>query len=257
MALRTNRQNAASYAAAMFGGGAEAWNVQRFGLRRNIYADYAAAISDKSGIPNGYNMGAPILPLKPGGMSSNSQGLMTLTAVNADAKMGLNMDASGTMTLTVVNADLDQIVALVASGALVLAGSANLSAGVQASATGSMSLSVNVATLGGIIPVEASGVITLSPTAVMTAQAFMEASSGGPTPLSPEGLAAALLDNNDIETNYSLRESLRLMLAAMAGKVSGAGTATITFRDVNDSKDRIIASVDVNGNRTAVTKDVT
>jgi hypothetical protein len=45
------------------------------------------------------------------------------------------------------------------------------------------------------------------------------------------------------------------MLAALAGKASGLDTLTARFRDTNDSVDRIVATVDVNGNRTAVTLD--
>lgn len=52
-----------------------------------------------------------------------------------------------------------------------------------------------------------------------------------------------------------LQEILRIILAAVAGKASGGGTATIKFRDQADAKDRIIAWVDVNGNRTSVTVD--
>lgn len=54
----------------------------------------------------------------------------------------------------------------------------------------------------------------------------------------------------------TIQQAFKIMLAALAGKVSGAGTSTITFRDVNDTKDRIVATVDSNGNRTGVTKDV-
>ncbi len=59
-----------------------------------------------------------------------------------------------------------------------------------------------------------------------------------------------------VETGFSLKQSTRLMLAALAGKLSGAPGAAVTIRDVNDSKNRIVATVDANGNRTAVTKDV-
>lgn len=70
-------------------------------------------------------------------------------------------------------------------------------------------------------------------------------------------IADSLLDRtNGIETSYTLKQSLRLILAALAGKLSGAGTTTVTVRDVGDSKDRLVATVDSSGNRTAVTKDV-
>lgn len=60
-----------------------------------------------------------------------------------------------------------------------------------------------------------------------------------------------------VETNRTVRQSLRLMLAALAGKASGMATTTAVFRDTNDSKDRITATVDADGNRSAVTLDAT
>jgi hypothetical protein len=68
--------------------------------------------------------------------------------------------------------------------------------------------------------------------------------------------ADALLDRTaGIETNRTVRQGLRLMLSALAGKLSGAATTTVTIRDTNDGKDRIVATVDSNGNRSAVTLD--
>jgi hypothetical protein len=43
----------------------------------------------------------------------------------------------------------------------------------------------------------------------------------------------------------------------MGGKASGLGTTTAVYRDLADSKDRISATVDADGNRTAVTRDLT
>lgn len=45
--------------------------------------------------------------------------------------------------------------------------------------------------------------------------------------------------------------------AVLLGKASGMGTTTATFRDVPDSKNVIVATVDVDGNRTAVTRTLT
>lgn len=61
---------------------------------------------------------------------------------------------------------------------------------------------------------------------------------------------------SDVETGITLREAVRLILSVLAGKSSGwpDGTAKV-FRDVNDTKDRITATVDADGNRTAVTVD--
>lgn len=68
--------------------------------------------------------------------------------------------------------------------------------------------------------------------------------------------ADALLDRAaGVEANRTPRQALRLMLATLAGKLSGAATATVTIRDTNDSKDRVVATVDADGNRSAVTLD--
>jgi hypothetical protein len=71
--------------------------------------------------------------------------------------------------------------------------------------------------------------------------------------------ADALLDRSGaIETGLTPRQALRLNSAALAGKLSGAATTTVTIRNaVQDSKDRIVATVDADGNRTAITTDVT
>jgi len=70
-------------------------------------------------------------------------------------------------------------------------------------------------------------------------------------------IADALLDRtNGVETSYTLRQALRLVLAACAGKLSGAATTTNTIRDVGDAKNRIVATVDADGNRSDVTLDV-
>lgn len=71
-------------------------------------------------------------------------------------------------------------------------------------------------------------------------------------------IAGALLDlSNGVETSLTLRQALRLMVAVAAGKVSGGATNSITFRNVGDTKNRIVASVDVYGNRSTVTTDLT
>lgn len=72
-------------------------------------------------------------------------------------------------------------------------------------------------------------------------------------------IADALLDRaNAIETGLTLRQALRLIAAADAAKLSGAATTTVTIRNaVADSKDRITATVDADGNRTAITYDLT
>lgn len=68
------------------------------------------------------------------------------------------------------------------------------------------------------------------------------------------GAVDAILDEV-VEGTLTLRQILRLFLATLAGKSAGGGTATVTFRDNGDTKNRISATVDASGNRTAVTLD--
>lgn len=69
-------------------------------------------------------------------------------------------------------------------------------------------------------------------------------------------IADGLLDRTSgIESSYTLRQALRLILSACAAKLSGAATASVVIRDVGDTKNRISATVDASGNRTAVTLD--
>jgi len=64
----------------------------------------------------------------------------------------------------------------------------------------------------------------------------------------------ALLSES-VEGNLDVQDVLRIMLAATANKLSGAGTGTISIRDLLDGKDRIVATTDALGNRSAVVLD--
>ena len=84
--------------------------------------------------------------------------------------------------------------------------------------------------------------------------------SGGLMMATVETMSAAAVDSihdEVVDGTLTMRESLRLANSANAGKVSGAGTVTVRIRDVADTKDRVVATVDADGNRTTVTRDVT
>lgn len=71
-------------------------------------------------------------------------------------------------------------------------------------------------------------------------------------------LANALLDQAaGVETGLTVRQALRVIAAALCGKLSGAAGTTVTIRNTADSKNRIVATVDASGNRSAVTLDGT
>lgn len=60
-----------------------------------------------------------------------------------------------------------------------------------------------------------------------------------------------------MEGSVTARQSMRLANSANGGILAGAATTTVTIRDLADTKDRVTASVDGDGNRTAVTLDLT
>lgn len=63
----------------------------------------------------------------------------------------------------------------------------------------------------------------------------------------------ALLDNPNAVDGLTVRQTLRIIAAALAGKVSGAAGNAPVFRAIDDSKDRISATTDASGNRPTVT----
>lgn len=60
-----------------------------------------------------------------------------------------------------------------------------------------------------------------------------------------------------IRTGFTALKVLRIMAAALFGKISNADNTPITIRSIDDSKDEIVAAVDSDGNRTSVTVDGT
>ena len=68
--------------------------------------------------------------------------------------------------------------------------------------------------------------------------------------------AASVLAAGDID-GFSLEESHKLILAASTGILAGAATTTVTIQAADGSKARLTATVDADGNRSAVIKDAT
>lgn len=73
---------------------------------------------------------------------------------------------------------------------------------------------------------------------------------------STSNLTAAQVWGHVIDGAFTAEEVTRLIASAAAAKLSGAATTNIKIRDIADSKDRIDAIVDADGNRTSVTLDV-
>ena len=105
-----------------------------------------------------------------------------------------------------------------------------------------------------------SDISPLNPTAYVyaiierdTSAALVETGTSGLTPTESNQLDTIYDEINVIEGSYSHAEAMRIILAAVAGKMSGASGTTIAIRDIGDTKDRIVATVDEYGNRISVT----
>lgn len=81
--------------------------------------------------------------------------------------------------------------------------------------------------------------------------------SQGATTLTPQDITNIVdaLFAKVVENGETFEQQLKLIRAEAAGKVAVSGN-TVSFRDAADSKDRIVATVDEQGQRTAITTDV-
>ncbi len=68
-----------------------------------------------------------------------------------------------------------------------------------------------------------------------------------------DAMAAALLDLGNAVDGKTPRQALQIIASVLAGKVSGAGSGTETFRGLDDQHDRVVVTADASGNRTNVT----
>jgi hypothetical protein len=60
-----------------------------------------------------------------------------------------------------------------------------------------------------------------------------------------------------VDGTRTLAELTRGFAAVLLGKASGLATTTATYRNIADTKDVVVATVDPDGNRSAVTRDLT
>lgn len=240
--------------------GKERSNWNKSGASRNRFISQSGFLGTSS-TPIGYGPGyALVLAQSTGGLGA------TLSIAGAGATGTVNLaggkngDALLSGTGDVSNAALGLIISLLAS----LSGTVTLSSALKAigSIVGSVTASGDVDSAAltgkGNLTKELSGTSELTD-ALLSASGSMSGDIivAGEL-LTTTNVAQSILDAiNGVEDGLTVREALRLISAALAGKVSGAGGTTVTIRDVADSKDRIVATVDSNGNRTAITTDVT
>lgn len=223
--------------------------------QRNLTAGEGIT-SGLAGIPVGYrNQYAWMQPQKPGAMTSRNEieALATLAAAGA---MGLNAEA----TIDGV-ALLEAVGQLVVSAVAAIEGTASVSANIVAALAAAASLS-GQGNMTGAIDALAWAVAALQGqasadfTPYATGELAASIDVGATADLTAGAIADEILDAQMVETGLSVRETLRLCAAALAGKINISGS-TVTIRNaVADDADRITATTTSDGERTAVTYDL-
>ena len=214
----------------------------------------------KAAIPTGYGPGTAImLPIKSGELGAvRIDGLGTVTAAALSAMIASLNAIAGTSTVT-GNANAIGLITIAGTSAGVATVTANTL--VAASMSGAIAgVATILANLGAVIPCAATsaGVASSSVNLKGTGRLGGTISIGASGYLSNDDVErlAEAVAGTAIETGYDLQQALRLILSAVAGKVSGAATTTVTFRNVTDDKNRIVATVDSDGNRSSITYNV-
>jgi hypothetical protein len=232
-------------------------------------------------IPTGYGIRAYTQSIKAGGMSAYGKEIVTGTFIG-NLLQGGPMSGTGSMTLSGDNMNLSLVISMAGTGTIILSGdNCELKLTMGLSGTGSIELTGDDNSLSMIIPLAGIGTIELTGISDLRGKLSLSGEWTPYTTLSPENLAAAVWNAvaasyntsgsmgeklNDagsasnpwtevLEGTYTAAELLRIMSAVLAGKTSGAGGTEVTFRDLLDLKDRIIGTVDTEGNRTEVVID--
>jgi hypothetical protein len=234
-----------------------------------------ASFNDHASIPNGTTHPTAWHPARTGGgVASYTDLSSSIETQAAQLAAGKNLTANLDAAIALTNADLDQIVNLLADiSASITTTTATLAAVAALEAAITASGTITTAQLGAIVGMLAN----LNGTGLLSANNFATASISADinsnTPLSPNSLAAAVwgalaIDNDEpgtmgellnssgaaanpwlevIESGLTAAEVLRIILAVQAGKTNivdnGGGSATVTFRDVADTKNRVEADM--------------
>jgi hypothetical protein len=236
-------------------------NYNLTGMKRNLTAGEGIT-NDLVGIPSGYrNPGAWMMPQKPGALSSRSRivGSGTVSSASAQAARELiatlNVGGSGGVTSAPLGLIISLLATITGSGGV---SSATASALTSLVATLTGSGGVSSAAIQGLAALAASlsgsGSINANNTALMDLTATIR----GYGDLTPEGLRDAVW-NAALDGTVSAAEIMRLLAAVAGGKTTivdlGGGLATVTFRDLNDTTDRVVADM-TDSERTSVTRDL-
>lgn len=189
------------------------------------------------------------------------------TTLTGAVSLGSTLGVTGTTTFAAINTGAIGTGTITTTGNWSVSGTVTLTGAVTANNAGNAITGVTAALTGDLTATMKTSVTTAATAATPTAAAVTGA-VGSVT-------AAVTVGTNNDKTGYTLSsagvdavwdkvitgtttavQAMRGFLAAMLGKASGLNTTTAVYRNVADSKDVITATVDADGNRTAVTLDL-
>lgn len=234
----------------------------------------------QSAFPVGYNTeSAYWLPYTAGGLgASDVGGTGTLEAIALAVKLA-TADLTGSGSIDATGGLIVQAVAALSGSGGVTAASLQAFLQAVAALSGSGSLTATATGLGAVVGAltgtgtaggsvltalgELDADLTVTGTGLTTANVGAAVWSALASANNEPGTMGELLNNSGaggnpwatvIEGSYTAEQMLRLIAAALLGKASASAT-TYTVRDLADTLNRIVASVDADGNRTTVTLD--
>jgi hypothetical protein len=180
-------------------------NFSKSGSLKNSYSHFGLLASYPSGYACPYSWS---MPVGVGAMSSftDSRGTVYSSVNMAGA---YNLSVTDSLTMININAQLDQIVSFLASSIMSVTASGQLNAAIQLQASAILSL-VSTANIGAIVSALASSGMVITPDSALIALAHLNAEAGGPTPLSPEGIAQAVW--NYLKANPTTTGSMKEVL---------------------------------------------
>lgn len=232
------------------------------GARKNfaIGAARVSGVTDRAAVPEGYTHPYAREPAqKSGGLASRNRitGTGSVTAANLAGGLNAlaNLAGSGDVTDAALGLIVSAVADLVGSGSL----TADIIGKLEAAAALTGSGAVSSAGLGAL----ASLITALTGTGtVSSASLLAKGSLSADIVVTGDVLSSANVGeavwNKAAELGFSYGDLMRLLAAVAAGKTTivdnGGGSATVTFRDLNDTKDRVVADM-LGSERDSVTTD--
>ena len=198
---------------------------------------------------SGYNIDATITGS--GGVDSASTflGLIVTLAATLTASGGISSASANALATMVATLTGSGDVSATAAGLAELGATLTGSGGAVGNNTALMDITANIRGYGDLTP---EGIRDTVWNAILAN--YPEAGTAGSTLASAGAAGDPLL--GVVEGTLTLRDVQRIVLSVLAGQVTGAGSGTETFKG-QAGENRVVSTVDNDGNRSSVTLDAT